>query len=203
MLPKLDGTVNFTWFNQHPVKKHPYQPSKTQWAYHANFTHNLGPENLSRKNTFQGEDWIRSSWMTKVLLIMTILVSMMRTWMNRAQRKSWNNGLEHHHGNAGTGSTIRYTSGWFIPLLYWTYVTLGLMFKNSKRHLCRECGSQWKQYFAMLQLGDARPLKMSALCMLLELESSEDKSKAICQLHLIAFGDSNPDTAMWVQQVEV
>lgn len=49
--------------SQCPVKKYPYQPSKIEWAYRADFTYDLEPTNLSYKNIFQGEDWIKSSLM--------------------------------------------------------------------------------------------------------------------------------------------
>jgi hypothetical protein len=51
-----------TGIDQAPVKKQPYQPCGTEWAYLATFTNDLEPTNLSRRNIVRGEDWIKSTW---------------------------------------------------------------------------------------------------------------------------------------------
>ncbi len=45
-----------------PMKKNPYQPSGTEWAYLATFLHGLEPTNHGRKHIIRGEDRIKSTW---------------------------------------------------------------------------------------------------------------------------------------------
>jgi hypothetical protein len=45
-----------------PIKKNPYQASQTEWAFLANFTHDLEPTNLSWQGIIREEDWIKSTW---------------------------------------------------------------------------------------------------------------------------------------------
>jgi len=43
-------------------QKTPYQASEAEWAYLANFTHELEPANLSRRGIIRGDDWVKSTW---------------------------------------------------------------------------------------------------------------------------------------------
>ncbi len=48
--------------NSMPVKKQPYQASAPEWAFLANYAHNLEPTNLSRRHIIRGADWVKSTW---------------------------------------------------------------------------------------------------------------------------------------------
>jgi hypothetical protein len=43
-------------------QKIPYQASEAEWAYLANFTHELESTNLPRRGIVRGEDWVKSTW---------------------------------------------------------------------------------------------------------------------------------------------
>jgi hypothetical protein len=87
-----------------PLKKQLYQPSATEWAYIAMFTHDLKPTNLSHRILIRGEDWIKATWsdchryLHQGLLITIDRGNMMTTKMNGAPRKSCTTGAEPQSG---------------------------------------------------------------------------------------------------------
>jgi hypothetical protein len=48
--------------NEPPVKQSPYQASQAEWAFLANFTHDIEPTNDSCQDIVHGEDWIKATW---------------------------------------------------------------------------------------------------------------------------------------------
>jgi hypothetical protein len=202
--------------NLPPVKRQPYQPSCTKWAYLAMFTHDLEPTNITRCNIIRGEDWIKATWNDCQKYLHQIFVNYNRLGKHDDDKDEWGSDKELRHWcqatkwnptNSGSGSIIRYQSSmiYLIAVLYicdfeaighkmpkGTGVdatinngTVVASHKKRKRLVKQDSNAS---ILRVLELGDARESKMSALKLLLEFGSNEDKIKARRELYAIAFG---------------
>ena len=206
--------------NLPPIKKQPYQPSGTEWAYLANFTHDLDPCNTSRKNILRGEDWVKSTWTDCRKYLHQMFANYHRSgqhdddvdeWGSEKELKRWTRAASWKP--AGSTSIIRYTSAmiYSISILdLCDFEAIGRKMTKgngvdatvddgtvapphkTKRRRSTTTKDALKQdgIIKILELGDARDAKMSALHMFLEFESHSEKCKAKRELHVIAFGSS-------------
>jgi hypothetical protein len=46
----------------HSIKRFPFKPSSDEWAELACHTHDIEPNNKSRKTIIRDESWIKGSW---------------------------------------------------------------------------------------------------------------------------------------------
>ena len=100
-----------------PVKKTPYQPSSTEWAYLATFSHDLEPTNHARKHIIRGEDWIKSTWTDIRKYLHQMFVNYNRSGQHDDDKDEWGSEKELRRwsraakwNSAGGGSIIRFTS---------------------------------------------------------------------------------------------
>lgn len=103
--------------NAPPVKVTPYQPSTTEWAYLATFTHDLEPTNLLRRSIIRGEDWIKSTWTDCRKYLHQMFTNYNRSgqhdddkdeWGSEKELRRWSRAAKWNPGNAG--SIIRFPS---------------------------------------------------------------------------------------------
>jgi len=103
-----------------PVKKNPYQASSTEWAFLANFTHDLEPTNLSRQGIIRGEDWIKSTWTDCRKYLHQMFLNYNRSGQHDDDMDEWGSQKEMERwcraaawkpkAGSGQGSIIRYSS---------------------------------------------------------------------------------------------
>jgi len=105
--------------NNYPVKKNPYQASHTDWAFLANFTHDLEPTNLSRRDIIRGEDWIKSTWTDCRKYLHQMFVNYNRSgqhdddkdeWGSEKELQRWCRAANWKPKSGSQGTIIRYTS---------------------------------------------------------------------------------------------
>ena len=75
--------------NSLPVKKQPYQANASEWAYLANYTHNLEPTNLSRQNIIRGADWVKSMWTDCRKYLHQMFLQYNRSGQNDHEKDEW------------------------------------------------------------------------------------------------------------------
>jgi hypothetical protein len=105
--------------NDAPVKKTPYQASETEWAFLANFTHDLEPTNHSRRDNVRGEDWIKSTWMDCCKYLHQMYTNDYRSgqhdddmdeWGSEKELQRWCRAANWKPKTGSQGTIIRYTS---------------------------------------------------------------------------------------------
>ncbi len=105
--------------NDAPVKKTPYQASETEWAFLANFTHDLEPTNHSRRDNVRGEDWIKSTWMDCCKYLHQMYTNDYRSgqhdddmdeWGSEKELQRWCRAANWKPKTGSQGKIIRYTS---------------------------------------------------------------------------------------------
>ncbi len=75
--------------NSMPVKKQPYQANSSEWAYLANYTHNLEPTNLSRQKIIRGVDWIKSTWTDCRKYLHQMFLQYNHSGQNDSEKDEW------------------------------------------------------------------------------------------------------------------
>jgi hypothetical protein len=102
-----------------PVKKTPYQASQTEWAFLANFTHDLEPTNVSRRGIIHGEDWIKSTWTDCRKYLHQMFTNYNRSgqhddnvdeWGSEKELQRWSRAASWKPKSSSQGTIIRYTS---------------------------------------------------------------------------------------------
>jgi hypothetical protein len=98
-----------------PVKKQPYQASSSEWAYLANYTHDLEPTNLSRRHIIRGADWIKSTWCDCHKYLHQMYLQYNHSGQNDSEKDEWGSQAEYkrwvraaHWKTPGSNSIIRY-----------------------------------------------------------------------------------------------
>jgi hypothetical protein len=111
MVQYTSGGINLP-----PVKKQPYQSSGTEWSYLSNFTHDLEPTNLLRRNIVRGEDWIKSMWTDCRKYLHQMFINYNRSRQHDDDMDQWGSEKELQRWSraatwkpTGIGSIIRYT----------------------------------------------------------------------------------------------
>jgi hypothetical protein len=179
-----------------PLKKQPYQPSATEWAYLATFTHDLEPTNLSRRNIIRGEDWIKATWNDCRRYLHQMFINYNRLgqhdddkdeWGSKKELRCWCRAAKWNPTNSGSGSISRYQSAMIYSIAVLDicdFKAIGRKMpkgmgvdatinngavvashKTRKRSVKQDNNTS---ILKVLELGDARESKMSALKLLLE-----------------------------------
>jgi len=102
-----------------PIKKTPYQASQSEWAFLANFTHDLEPTNVSRRDIIRGEDWIKSTWTDCRKYLHQMFTNYNRSgqhdddvdeWGSEKELQRWSRAASWKPKSSSQGTIIRYTS---------------------------------------------------------------------------------------------
>ncbi len=109
-----------------PVKKQPYQASGSEWAYLANYTHDLEPTNIGRRHIIRGSNWIKSTWCDCKKYLHQMFLQYNQSGQNDNKRDEWGSQTEYkrwvraaHWKTAGSNSIIRYTQAMIYSVSVW------------------------------------------------------------------------------------
>jgi hypothetical protein len=83
--------------NMHPIKKNPYKPSTTEWAYLSSFTNNLEPSNLSCRMIVRGPNWINSNWTDCRKYLHQMFINYNRSGQHGDDKDEWGSDKELRH----------------------------------------------------------------------------------------------------------
>jgi hypothetical protein len=201
--------------NMRPIKKNPYKPSTSEWAYLSAFTNDLEPTNLSRRTIVRGPDWIKSTWTDCRKYLHQMFINYNRSgqhdddkdeWGSEKELRRWCRAARWNPHNGSSGCIIRYQTamiysvavldlsdfeavGRKMPTGTGVDATIdnNAVVPNHKRKR-RSTSKKSKEPISIariMEVGDAREAKISTLKVLLQYGTT-DAIKAKAQKELLA-----------------
>jgi len=218
--------------NNVPVKKTPYQASETEWAFLANFTHDLEPTNQSRRDIIHGEDWIKSTWTDCRKYLHQMYLNYYRSgqhdddvdeWGSEKELQRWCRAASWKPKTGSQGTVIRYSSAMIYSIAVLELSDFEGMgrkmpkgtgvdatvnngarasHRNRKKRKVANKGSN-SEIVDLLKEGDKRDQQLVALRIFFESGTADEKKMARDALFAYAFPSNQDNTAGSTNKVDL